>query len=182
MIINTHKRVMNNENGVAIIAALLILLLLSILALTSTNTTVTEKGMVRSEATFAKVFSFAESGAFEGVQRMANESLIEELLVAFLQTTSKNKDLVVEADAEKPEDLLTTLDTSGDGIIDGNDTVLTPSEINPAGGRRVVVQQPIESGDSLSLGGSRLYTYYSYGFSDAYGGRSLIRVGFKKRF
>ena len=73
---------LGNEKGVAIIAALLILMLLSLLAITFTDTTITEKGIVRSEAVFERAFYKAESGAMEGIQKLANESAPKELLPA----------------------------------------------------------------------------------------------------
>ncbi len=64
-------QVTKNEEGVAIVAVLLILMLLTFVGITATNTTTSEKKMVRSKTVFDRVFLFAESAAMEGVQILA---------------------------------------------------------------------------------------------------------------
>ena len=180
-----------SEKGTAIIVTLLILVLLTLVALTATQTTVTEKAAIRSESIFQQDFYLAESAAMEGVQRLENESSPQELLVPLLKSGANNEELIINvADPNEPDNDLANLDTDGDSDIDGTDfyssshnTTNTLSEIDPANETyRMVVQLPITSGNSLALGGSRLYSYLSYGFSESKGGRAMVKVGYKKRF
>ena len=171
-----------NEQGTAIITALLILMLLTFIGITATKTTVTEKAVIRSDAVFETSFYLAESAALEGIQKLANESTPDELLAPLITAASNNDGLLVSADAQEPENDLANCDSDGDGDIDGNDIsdvcMLDPDNTT----RRLVVQLPISSGSSLGLGSSRLYSYASYGLSEAQGGRSMIKIGYKKRF
>ncbi len=174
--------VTKNEEGVAIISVLLILMLLTFIGITATNTTTNEKKMVRSKTVFDRVFSFSESGALEGVQILAN----------------KSKPLapdppIFPADSKEANNYLKNIDGNppnpngnNNGRIDKGDFTGCPkclSTIDPNNNTfRLVAQLPIQSGDSLALGGSRVYSYASYGYSENWGGRALVVVGFRKRF
>lgn len=176
---------LKNEQGTAIIAALLILMLLTFMAIAATNTTISEKAMVRSEAIFEQNFYKAESAAMEGVQQMTNATTPQNLLAALSSGT-----LLRSADSQNPESDLANLDTNGDGVIDNFDTFNSTSNIGPDT-YQIVIQLPIASGSSKSLTqtSSRLYTYAAYGLSMAdkdSTGRfisvSIVKIGFKKRF
>jgi hypothetical protein len=174
---------LENEDGTAIVAALLILMLLTFIALTATDTTINEKSMVRSEAIFEQNFSLAESSSLEGIQMLANQGKdqIDELLVAKLTGTSENKDLLMESESEAVIDILKVLDTNADGTIDKNDS-LEVSELD-ADTFRAAVLLPIDTGDSLSVTSttSRLYRYNSFGLSEGKNGKVMIRLGYKRR-
>ncbi len=178
---------LNNQQGTAIISALLILMLLSIVAITATNTTTTEKSMVRSEAIFEKSFFLAESAAMEGLQKLANESdpnyLLSELVKNTTDDPARTKKLLVSIDKLKSYQDDPSLVKDGNARLEPeNDRdLMEPSNIGDAT-KRLVVQLPIASGSSLALGASRLYQYTSFGFTEANSGRSLIKVGYKKRF
>lgn len=177
------KQIVDNEQGVAIITALLVLLLLSIIAITATKTTTTEKNMVRSEAVFERDFYLAESAAMEGLQKIENESAPKELLAPLIVLAgagqSNNAGLLVSPDPDNPDDEQENLDTNDDGVVDETD--YDASELATET-HRLVVQLPISSGSSLALGSSRLYSYMSYGVTNFEGGRAMIKVGYKKRF
>jgi hypothetical protein len=174
-------RTVQNERGVAMFATILILLLLSIVMVASTNTTITEKRQVRSEAIFERAFFLSESSALEAVQKLANETAPDELLAPLIKSGANNEDLLVSADKEEPENDLLNLDSNKDGMIDKNDN-FDVSEIDPNNETyRVAVQMPIV-GSSLGLDTSRLYSYMSYGYTESNGGRAMVKVGYKKRF
>lgn len=171
----------NNDRGAAMFTTILILLLLSIVMVASTNTTVTEKRQIRSEALFQRAFFLAESAALESIQKLANETDPGELLAPLIQPGANNEDLVMSADADEPQNDLRNLDRDKNGTIESGD-ILDASEIDPNNAtRRVAVQMPID-GSSLGLEGSRLYTYMAYGYTESNGGRAMIKVGFRKRF
>lgn len=174
---------MENETGTVLITALFILLLLTLIGLAATDTTVSEKAMVRSEAVALRGGYLAESGAMEGVQRIENESNREELLPAWLTRVSNNYGLLVEADSRQADNDTGNLDLNNDGVVNENDTLaMERSEIDPGGQTYRLVVLKATQGSSSSLGQSRLYDYISYGYSEAFGGRARIKVGFKKRF
>ncbi|GBE53516.1 hypothetical protein BMS3Bbin14_02014 [bacterium BMS3Bbin14] len=176
---------LKNEQGTAIIAALLILMLLTFMAIAATNTTISEKAMVRSESIFEQNFYKAESAAMEGVQQMTNATLPQNLLAAL-----NPGPLLRPANSKDSQSDLLNLDTNGDGVIDNNDTFDVTSQIG-TNTHLIVIQMPIDSGSSKSLTqtSSRLYNYVAYGLSMAdpdSTGRflsvSIVKIGFKKRF
>ena len=179
---NARHPVLANEEGVAIITTLLILMLLTFIGITATKTTITEKKIVRSEAIFERSFYLAESAAMEGIQKLENESTPEELLASrIVAGVSNNDGLLVSTDANEPENDWKNIDSNDDNVIDGND--YQDSELDPDNEtHRLVVQAPIANGNSLALGSSRLYDYFSYGLTESEGGRAMIKVGYKKRF
>lgn len=198
----------DNENGTAIVSALLILLLLTFVALTATDTTMNEKAMIRSEAVFEQNFSLAESAAVEGLQKLAskNNDDIEDLLPKRMSDSSDNADLLVGSDSEEMQDIVDVLDAYDDDVIDKKDfyvdgskdplkkngkydageELANPSfEISKLGKEtyRTAMMLPIANGDSLSLttAKSRLYRYNTFGLSEDNGGKSLILIGYKRR-
>lgn len=176
------NNILAGEEGVAIVTVLLLLMLLSFIAITSTQTSITEKSIIRSDAIFEQGFYLAESAAMEGIQRLDNETEPDELLAPLIETgVSENDGLLIAAiEDDDPMNDMLNLDSNTDGMITGDDT-FDVSELN-ADTYRLVVQQPIEAGHSLALGSSRLYGYLSYGLTEANGGKAMVKVGFKKRF
>ena len=185
--VNKNGSILGNEEGTAIITALLILLMLTFVAISSTDTTVSEKAVVRSEAIFEKDFYLAESAALEGAQKIENETTPDELLPALLTAGANNENLLVEEDADAPdndrEQLADDVDFSG-SIEDAEiQAIMETAEVDSSTYRRVVLKSGSStSGSSLAMGQSRLYDYMSYGYSTANGGRAMIKIGYKKRF
>ncbi len=177
--------VIKNEDGVAIVAVLLILMLLTFVGITATNTTISEKKMVRSKTVFDRVFLFAESGAMEGIQLLADAT---NPLATYDPTG-----FLVSADPKEPENYLKNIDGNppnphgnNNGQIDKDDFSVCLNCVSEVDANkntfRLVVQLPIQSGDSLALGSSRVYSYASFGYSENSGGRAMIDVGYRKRF
>ena len=202
MVISMEK-ILRNEQGTAIVAALLILLLLTFVALTATDTTINEKAMIRSEALFEQNFSLAESAALEGLQKLASQDndAIKDLLPKRISATSTNVDLLIGSDSDEMKDIVDVLDESGDNVIDKNDfytdsngnghydageELANPSFERSAIGSetyRTALMLPIANGDSLSVttAKSRLYRYDTFGLSEDNDGKVLILVGYKRR-
>lgn len=171
-----------DENGTAIISALLILMLLTFVALLATHTTVDEKMMVRSEAIFEQVFDLAESANFEGVQALADSSP-ECSLEATATAACKTKEFLVNANVEGEDNDILNLDKNLDGKVSGADfTGLTRSGLDATNNTYKKIYQKKIEGSSLGLETSRLYTYNVFGFSEKYNSSLLIKTGFKKRF
>ncbi|WP_319585227.1 pilus assembly PilX N-terminal domain-containing protein [uncultured Desulfobulbus sp.] len=197
------SRLLGNENGTAIVTALLILMLLTFVALTATDTTVNEKAMVRNEAVFEQNFAQAESAALEGLQKLASKKNdeMEALVPKRLSGTSDNKDLLTDSDSDEVADIMDVLDVNGDGVVDKND-IYTDSNGNKKfdAGEELATAQfepskqgtevfrsgmmlPIAIGDSLSLttAKSRLYRYNMFGLDEELGGKAMIKIGYKRR-
>jgi hypothetical protein len=178
---------LNNDDGTVIITALLILMLLTFIAFTATHTTRVEKAIVRSEAVTEQTFYLAESGAMEAIQKMENQDDPNNLLPDLLTIGSPNVNLLRKyQDPDDANNDLSNLDQNvaaggdNDGVIDPDDFGETADIDTDTTFRAVVLTK--SSGDSLRGGTSRTYSYLSYGYSEAQSGRSLIKVGYKKRF
>ncbi|MBM9614428.1 hypothetical protein JWJ90_09000 [Desulfobulbus rhabdoformis] len=196
-------RLLNEEQGTAIVAALLILLLLTFVAISATDTTINEKAMLRSEALFEQNFSLAESAALEGLQKLASKDNddIDDLNPNLISSTSTNKDLVVGIDSEEMADIVDLLDESGDGVIDKNDFYTdsngngkfdaTEKLANPSFEKsdigsetyRSAIMLPIAEQESLGITQtkSRLYRFDAIGLSEDNDGKSVILIGYKRR-
>ncbi len=170
-----------DEKGVALVTVILILVLLTVIGVTATRTVVNEKRVIRSEAVFEQNFYNAESGALEGVQKIANENTHAELLV-LVEPAVENAGLLYKADSEEPTNDTKNLDINNDGNYDSVDFGLADMSHTNSDTRRVVIEMPIQHGDSLKLGQSNLYTYMSYGVSESNRGRATVKIGYKKRF
>ena len=170
-----------NEKGVALVTVILILMLLTIVGVTATKTVINEKRIIRSEAVFEQNFYQAESAALEGVQKIANENTHAELLV-LVDPAVNNAGLLYKADDEEPTNDTKNLDLDNDGVLDDTDFGIADTSHTDPDTKRVVVEMPIQFGDSLKMGQSNLYTYMSYGVSASSGGRSTVKIGYKKRF
>ena len=177
--------IIRNERGVALISVLLILMLLSVIAITFSDTTITEKAIVRSEAVFERVFFKAESGAMEGIQKLANESSPNELLPARGGAVN-NLGLLASVERSDREDNMAMIDTNNDSKF----TVIDIAAWNQSNGgtrtyRRVVLPDGgggVGHEGSLKVTQPRDYYYSAFGFSDADNGSAMIKVGYVKHF
>ena len=138
-----------DEQGTAIISALLILMLLTFVALLATNTTTDEKMMVRSEAIFEQVFDLAESADLEGVQTLA-DSNADCSLQATITAACRTNGIVVNADPKDEDNDILNLDNNADNAVTGADFVaLNRSNIDATNNTyRKIYQKKIE-GSSL---------------------------------
>ncbi len=176
-----------NESGTAIIATLLILVLLTLVSMSAIDTTTTEKAIVRSEAIFERSFYYSESAAMEGIQKMENVpvelarvNLLPELLKE--NPDSEFYNMIRNKNEETPEDDLKNFDKDDDGKITGVDGDISTTD--PTNSTfRAVVQDQKQSGISLDMAeGSTLFAYVAYGYSEASGGKSFHKLGYRKRF
>jgi len=157
-------------------------MLLTFVALMATNTTTEEKLMVRSETIFEQVFGLSESANIEGIQLLADSST-ECSLEATLDSSCATDGILAQADEKDEDNDVKNLDTNLDNVIDGSDfNVANRSGIDGTNDTyKKILQKKIEGG-SLGLETSRLYSYNAYGYSEKYSARSLIKMGYKKRF
>jgi Tfp pilus assembly protein PilX len=176
---------LGNERGVALVAALLVLLLLSVLAITFNDTTITEKFVVRSEAIFERVFFKAESGAMEGVQKLANESSPNELLPALVGAGNNNAGLLASVERSDREDNIAMTDTTGDSKFTVADIPAWDSSDVERTYRRVVLPDGgggVGHEGSLKVTAPRDYYYSAFGYSDADNGSAMVKIGYVKHF
>jgi len=164
-----NATILKNEDGMALVVALLILALITIIAITASQDTVTELQIVRNDLVYKDHLYRAEASALEGVQWVDNSSatvLSDFSLTSFLSPTDID---------------LTTLDLNdGRWNLAGVDPNHDPSLI-------LTGYTVVDDTGPIDLSAeSNVYTYKIYGFYDRPNGinrgRSMVEIGYKKRF
>lgn len=163
---------LNNEEGSAIVIALIILVLLTMIGITATDNTVIELQIVRNEAIYKQNFYRAESAVVELGQIMEDNNLLASYDWLTGSATALDMEVVGNWDwtpGTPNSQLSNNMDDAGDA---NNNTA------------QAAISNGISSGGSLDMTGTSLYDYLVYGlFNSTVGqGRSMIMMGYRKRF
>ena len=156
----------NNENGSAIVLALIILAVLTIIGISASTTSTIELKIVRNERIDQQNFYTAEASVYEGAQRIEQEANPEVQLIVGTTGYDWLND--------------NTIDFSITANWDVNDNS-DPSLIDP-GASFAANAKGVRSGSSLDMGSTRLYEYSVFGLSQWNGGQSIIEIGYLRRF
>jgi hypothetical protein len=175
---------MNNENGSALILALIILAVLSIIGISAALTSTIESKIVRNEKIYQQNFYFAEASVNEGAQRI---ELAPDPAIQLSPDTTEynwlNDDTVEFSSASSWQDF-----GLANGHADDNcdvsviDPTRTDSSIPNPTVFFAVVSKGIRPGSSLDLSTSRVYEFRVFGKSEWQGGLSIIEIGYLRRF
>ena len=171
-----HKMIskLNNEEGSAIVIALIILVLLTMIGITATDNTVIELQIVRNEAIYRQNFYKAEGSVIELAQIMEVNNISTPASFDWLTDKSTALDMTVASNWDWTAG-------TGNAQMSNNMNAADPNN-NTA---QAAVSTGIAAGSSLSMtGGSNLYSYSIFGLFDSTSGqgRSLILMGYNKRF
>ena len=184
---------LNNEEGSAIVMALIILVILTIIGIVSTNDTVFELQIVRNEALYRRNFYSAESAIVESAQRLETSNAANSLPISttfpWLNSAVGVPDMENMASWKDNSDPPIWVDPPN-WTADGNPKSAASNNMdNPADTRNntryAAICNGIAAGSSLSMtNGRNLYAYSIYGLFDSTTnqGRSLIRMGYYKSF
>lgn len=165
---------LDNENGSAIVLALVILAVLTIIGISASTTSTVELKIVRNEKIHHQNFYYAEAGVYEGAQRIEQESNPEVQLIAATTGYDWLNDNAV--DYSTSANWLDSGQASGN-VNDNSD----PSLIDP-NASFAANAIGVRPGSSLDMGSTRLYEYSVFGLSQWNGGQSLIEIGYLRRF
>ena len=162
---------LNNEEGSAIVIALIILVLLTMIGITATDNTVIELQIVRNEAIYRQNFYRAESAVVELGQIMEDNNLLA--AYNWLTGSATALDMEVVANWDWNAGGNAQLSNNMDNAADVNNNTA-----------QAAISNGIASGGSLDMTGTSLYDYSVYGlFNSTVGqGRSMIMMGYRKRF
>ena len=169
-----------DEQGFVLVIALLVMVALTIIGIAATSTTTLELNIAGNTKVSKINFYTAESAAYEGAQRLMNESSESVLLPATNPAPQPTDFVRTAAAVSSPAAVdMANLDTDGDGSFDLNQSSITvPNTIIG----EVITLNGVKSGSSLGMDTSRMYDYSAYGVSQANRGEVIIKVGVKKRF
>ena len=163
-------RSINNENGSAIVIALMLLSLLTVMGIWSTRKSNVETLIAGNEVARKQTFYRTEGGLIEGAFS------IEEADTGVLSSWAP--DWLSEADAAP--DMTDPANWDFDQV--GGDDTAVPSEVDSEVGF-CALDKGVTSGDSLVMtGSSQVRTYAVYSFHDSRDGQALMEVGYKRRF
>jgi hypothetical protein len=163
--------VLKNEEGSAIVFALMILLVVTIVGLSSSQTTTTELQIVRNEGVHKQNLYLAEGAAQEAIQRIWNISRSDPNQLLKRSPAWLNNDTIDMTDLGNwDSDGVDEDDTSQVSSLD-EDTSLS------------VVANGIASGGSLDITSeTNIYDFTVYGLGNRNEGRVLIEIGYRERF
>lgn len=167
---------LKNEDGSVIVMAMIILVLLTLIGISSTDNTVIEGQIVRSEALYRQNLYRAEAGVIELAQIMEDND------ITFASTYTWLTDAVAAPDMT----VVANWDWSGGGGTNAqvSNNLDDPGDLNSVTAQAAVANG-IAGGSSMSMtGGSNLYDYVVCGLFDSTTnqGRKLIAMGYRKRF
>ena len=162
---------LKNEEGSVIIMALIVLVALTMIGIVSTDNTVVELQIVRNETIYRQNFYKAESAVIDGAQVMEDADLT--VAIPWIQTlaTAANMEVVGNWD---------TTPFTGNAQLSNN--MNNPLDLNNNVSYAAVFIKKI--GSKKMTNPSSLYLYNVYGLFDSTSGqgRSMIRMGYNKRF
>ncbi len=160
---------LKNEEGSAIVIALMILMVVTIIGVSSSNTTTVELQIVRNDGIYKQNLYLAEAAAQEAIQRIWNVSrsdpfLLERRTPVWLNTID-----------------MADIDNWDDDGADGDDTALVSSTDPNAS--LSVVDVGIPDGGSLDISSeTSAHDFAVFGLGNRNNGRVFIQIGYRERF
>ena len=184
---------LNNEEGSAIVMALIVLAMLTIIGIVSSSNTVFELQIVRNEAIYRRNFYRAESAIVEAAQRLETSNAADSLPIStpykWLNPALGAPNMAAMGswkDNADPPGWIDPPNWTADGFpkSDASNNMDDPAD-NRNNTRYAAICNGIAAGSSLSMtAGSNLYSYSIFGLFDSTAdqGRSLIQMGYDKIF
>ncbi len=173
---NNFASILKNEEGSAIVFALLALAVLTIVGVSSSGISNTELIIVKNELIYQTNFYQAESSANEGAYYIESETNGFELL-----PDSSGYSWMNDGNADNPVDLT----VSGSWVITGDaatDNAGTSQVKNITNSTYSALANGPRDGSPLDIGSSRLYEFAVFGKSEEYNGSAVVEIGYLKRF
>lgn len=178
-LLNIDGGILYNENGSVIVVAMIVLVLLSLIGISSTDNTVVESSIVRSEALYRQNFYKTEGAIVELAQFMETND------ISSTGTYDWLTDSAAAPDMEDPAKW--DLDGSVTGTINAQASHnMNPDPVDPNNiTMQAAVANGVPEGSSLDVTeDSNMYDFRVYGLfnSTEHQGRKLIAAGYRKRF
>ena len=167
--------IIKNEEGSAIVVALLTLMVVTIIGVSASNQTTSELQVVRNDGIYKQNLYLAEGAAQEAIQKIWNLSRVDPFALE-----DKDPDFVTDSDPANPMDDIQNWDADG---ADGDDTAelsVTVDPNNPP--QHAAVDTGIADDGSLEMTTTSVHTFLVYGLSEAANGRVFIQIGYRERF
>ena len=163
-----NSEILKNEDGSILVIGLFMLVLLTITGLSASRTSSIEVQIVGNERIYKQNLYMAEASALESAQRL----------------DEGGEEMRKTADVTSPIWLLelSELPNTND-ITDPSNWTDDYSQVSvDANTRFLTIFRGIESGGSLDMAKSRLFSYSIFGRSNLHDGTSTVEVGYKRAF
>jgi hypothetical protein len=161
-----------NEEGSAIVVAVMILMVVTIIGVSSTNTTTVELQIVRNDGIYKQNLYLAEAAAQEGIQRIWNLSRTDVFLL--------ERRAPVWLNDINDIDMADTDNWDTDGA--DNDDTAEVSSADPDA-LLAVSDVGIAEGGSLDISSeTNAHQFAIFGLSNRNNGRVFIEIGYRERF
>ena len=166
--LRTPIQLLQNEDGVAIIAVALILVVLTIIGIATTNVSNTEVTISGNQSVYQRTFYQAEGATIEAIDLLESLPDPDSSTAAWLENDLNQITLGDIQDA-------TFWSSGGYGTTPGSSTLSDT--------QYVVVSEGIISGSSLGVSSSKVHEYAVYGrSSSAKGGTTVVNIGYLMAF
>jgi Tfp pilus assembly protein PilX len=160
-----------NEEGSAIVVAVMILMVVTIIGVSSTNTTTVELQIVRNDGIYKQNLYLAEAAAQEGIQRIWNLSRTDPFRLERQAPAWLNN--IDDFDLTNPG----TWDNDGAGGDDNAEVSSTDADAILA------VTDRIAEGGSLDISSeTNAHQFAVFGIGNRNNGRVFIEIGYRERF
>ena len=158
-----------NEEGSAIVVAVMILMVVTVIGVSSTNTTTVELQIVRNDGIYKENLYLAEAAAQEGIQRIWNLSRTDPFLLERRAPVWLN-------DID-----MSDINNWDNDDADGDDTAEVSSTDPDAS--LAVVDAGIAEGGSLDISAeTNAHDFAVFGLGNRNNGRVFIQIGYRERF
>jgi len=164
-----ERCILKNEEGSILVVALVMLVLLTLIGISATETARIDIQLAGNEMVYKENFYQAEAAVMQAMQAMENTDLASSP-PSWLETTPN----AISADDIR--------NTANWDTATGFPTGTKPSNAAVSGAMMVAVSQGIETGGSLDMGRSRVYSYKVYGRSNTKNGQVIILAGYRKAY
>jgi hypothetical protein len=162
---------LKNEDGSALVVALMILIVVTIIGVSSSKTTTVELQIVRNDGIYKQNLYLAEAAAQEAIQRIWNTSRSDPILLERRAPVWLNPNTID----------MTNFDIWDDDGADGNDTALVSSTDPDAS--LAVIDAGIAAGGSLDISAeTNAHDFAVFGLGTRNNGRVFIEIGYRERF
>ena len=178
-----HIACLKNEEGAAILVALMILMVVTIIGVSSSSKTTMELQVVRNNGIYKQNFYQAEGAANEAIQRIWDQAQ-EDIYPLQDKTSLPWLNDIVDVDADN-DDRIDMIDPGfawdHDGL-DNNDNSDESSMAELPGTVLSAVDVGIARPGSLEMTGTNVHDYAIFGVSALNNGRSFIQIGWRIRY
>lgn len=178
-----HIVCLKNEEGAAILVALMVLMVVTIIGVSSSSKTTMELQVVRNDGVYKQNFYQAEGVAHEAIQRIWEQAQ-EDTYPLKNKTSLPWLNSLVSVDADN-DDRIDMIDPGFAWDYDGadNDDNSATSSLSELPGTVLsAVDTGISADGSLEMTGTNVHDYAVFGVSALNSGRAFIQIGWRIRY